>query len=417
MTNNDTTTASQPTQGDGTVQSSSGGGAQASSSTSSASTRSGAANDARSSAQSPKPGKQRIAVIAGDGIGKEVMPEGLRVLEATASRLGIDLHFDHFDFASCDYYLRHGKMMPDNWKELIGGHDAIFYGAVGWPDTVPDHVSLWGSLLLFRREFDQYINLRPARLMPGVASPLVRPDGKPREAGEIDFYIVRENTEGEYSSLGGRMFEGTDREVVLQQSIFTRIGVDRVLRYAFEFARRRPARHLTSATKSNGIFISMPYWDERVAEMAKEYPDVKLDKFHIDILTAHFVRNPHWFDVVVASNLFGDILSDLGPACTGTIGIAPSGNINPERKFPSLFEPVHGSAPDIAGKGIANPIGQIWSGAMMLEHLGFPEGHDLILRAIEYVTLNGPRTGDLGGKANTVEVGKAVVEALGKSAG
>ena len=273
--------------------------------------------------------KHRIAVIPGDGIGKEVMPEALKVLKALGQQEGIDLQLDHFDFASCDYYVQHGKMMPDDWKAQIGGHDAILYGAVGWPDTVPDHISLWGSLLLFRREFDQYINLRPVRLMPGVPCPLAN-----RQPGEIDFYVVRENTEGEYSSLGGRMFPGTDREVVIQESIFTRIGVDRVLKYAFELARSRPKRHLTSATKSNGIFISMPYWDERVAEMAKGYADVKLDKFHIDILTAHFVRNPHWFDVVVASNLFGDILSDLGPACTGTIGIAPSANINPERRFP-----------------------------------------------------------------------------------
>jgi tartrate dehydrogenase/decarboxylase/D-malate dehydrogenase len=350
----------------------------------------------------------RIAVIPGDGIGKEVVPEGLRVLEAAARRFGIELHFDHFDFASCDWYAKHGEMMPPNWKEQIGGHDAIFYGAVGWPDTVPDHISLWGSLLLFRREFDQYINLRPVRLMPGVPSPLA--DRKP---GDIDFYVVRENTEGEYSSVGGRMFPGTEREIVIQESIFSRVGVDRVLRYAFELARSRPKKHLTSATKSNGIFISMPYWDERVAEMQANYPDVKVDKFHIDILTAHFVRNPHWFDVVVASNLFGDILSDLGPACTGTIGIAPSANINPERKFPSLFEPVHGSAPDIAGKGVANPIGQIWCGAMMLEHLGHKDAHDAILRAIEQVTGHGPRTPDMGGKATTADVGKAVVDALG----
>ena len=353
----------------------------------------------------------RIAVIPGDGIGKEVMPEGVRVLEAAARKYGIDLKFDHFDFASCDYYARHGAMMPDDWKERIGGHDAIYYGAVGWPATVPDHVSLWGSLLLFRREFDQYINLRPVRLMPGVPCPLAG-----RKPGDIDFHVVRENTEGEYSSVGGRMFAGTEREFVLQESIFTRTGVDRVLRYAFELARRRPARHLTSATKSNGIFISMPYWDERVAEMQTQYPDVRVDKFHIDILTAHFVRNPQWFDVVVASNLFGDILSDLGPACTGTIGIAPSANINPERRFPSLFEPVHGSAPDIAGQGIANPIGQIWCGAMMLEHLGHPQAHDAILAAIERVTANGPRTRDMGGQASTVEVGRAVAEALEQAA-
>ncbi|MCO5108601.1 MAG: tartrate dehydrogenase [Burkholderiaceae bacterium] len=353
----------------------------------------------------------RIAVIPGDGIGKEVVPEGVRVLEAAARKFGIALKFDHFDFASCDYYAKHGTMMPDDWKERIGGHDAIYYGAVGWPATVPDHVSLWGSLLLMRREFDQYINLRPVRLMPGVPCPLAN-----RKPGDIDFYVVRENTEGEYSSVGGRMFAGTEREFVLQESIFTRTGVDRVLRYAFELARRRPARHLTSATKSNGIFISMPYWDERVAEMQKQYPDVRVDKFHIDILTAHFVRNPQWFDVVVASNLFGDILSDLGPACTGTIGIAPSANINPERRFPSLFEPVHGSAPDIAGQGIANPIGQIWCGAMMLEHLGHPQAHDAILAAIERVTANGPRTRDMGGQASTAEVGRAVGEALERAA-
>jgi tartrate dehydrogenase/decarboxylase / D-malate dehydrogenase len=349
----------------------------------------------------------RIAVLPGDGIGKEVIPEGLRVLDAAARKFGIDLRFDHFDFASCDWYAKHGKMMPDDWKAQIGGHDAIFFGAVGWPATVPDHVSLWGSLLLFRREFDQYINLRPVRLMPGIPSPLAG-----RKPGDIDFYVVRENTEGEYSSVGGRMFPGTDREFVLQESVFTRTGVDRVLKFAFELAKKRPKRHLTSATKSNGIFISMPYWDERVAEMAQKYPDVKLDKFHIDILTAHFVRNPDWFDVVVASNLFGDILSDLGPACTGTIAIAPSANINPEGRFPSLFEPVHGSAPDIAGKGIANPIGQVWSGAMMLEHLGHKDAHDAILAAIEKVTADGPRTGDMGGRATTVDVGKAIAEAL-----
>jgi tartrate dehydrogenase/decarboxylase/D-malate dehydrogenase len=298
-------------------------------------------------------------------------------------------------------------MLPDNWKQLIGGHDAIFFGAVGWPAKVPDHISLWGSLLLFRREFDQYVNLRPVRLMPGIPCPLAN-----RKPGDIDFYVVRENTEGEYSSVGGKIFPGTEREVVLQETVFSRIGVDRVLKYAFELANRRPKKHLTSATKSNGIFISMPYWDERVVEMAKGYPEVKVDKFHIDILAAHFVRNPHWFDVVVASNLFGDILSDLGPACTGTIAIAPSANINPERKFPSLFEPVHGSAPDIAGRGIANPIGQIWSGAMMLDHLGYKAAHDAIIKAIEQVTEQGPRTPDMGGTAATSEIGMAVVDAL-----
>ncbi|WP_336080265.1 tartrate dehydrogenase [Thalassospira sp. CH_XMU1448-2] len=352
--------------------------------------------------------KHKIAVIAGDGIGTEVMPEGVRVLEAAAEVYGIDLTFDTFEFGSCDYYLKHGQMMPDDWKSQIGNHDAIFFGAVGWPDTVPDHISLWGSLIQFRRDFDQYVNLRPAKLMPGVPSPLAG-----RKPGDIDFYVVRENTEGEYSSVGGKMYPGTDREIVIQETVMSRVGVDRILKYAFELAQKRPRKHLTSATKSNGISITMPYWDERVIKMAKSYPDVSWDKYHIDILTAQFVMNPDRFDVVVASNLFGDILSDLGPACTGTIGIAPSGNINPERKFPSLFEPVHGSAPDIAGKGIANPIGQIWSGAMMLDHLGHTDAHDGIMRAIEQVLLSKElRTGDLGGTANTVTCGKAIADAV-----
>lgn len=359
--------------------------------------------------------KHRIAVIAGDGIGQEVMPEGLRVLEAAATRFNIDLQFDHFDFSSCDYFERHGKMLPDDWKEQIGGHEAIYFGAVGWPDKVPDHISLWGSLLLFRREFDQYVNIRPAKLMPGVTAPVVRRDGSPRAPGEIDMVIVRENTEGEYSSIGGRMYPGTEREIVVQETVMSRIGVDRVLRYAFEVARSRPKKHLTSATKSNGIAITMPYWDERVVEMAKQYPDVKVDKFHIDILTAHFVQRPDFFDVVVGSNLFGDILSDLGPACTGTIGIAPSANLNPDRTHPSLFEPVHGSAPDIAGRGIANPIGQIWCGAMMLDFLGYRDAHDAVMRAIEAVLAPGsgaPRTPDLGGSAQTGDVGRAIEQAL-----
>ena len=350
----------------------------------------------------------RIAVIPGDGIGKDVVPEGLRVLEAAATRFDIKLTFNHFDFASCDYYAKHGKMMPDDWKSKIEKHDAIFFGAVGWPDTVPDHISLWGSLLQFRREFDQYVNLRPVRLMPGVVSPLAN-----RKPGDIDFLVVRENTEGEYSSIGGKMFPGTEREIVIQETVMSRIGVDRILRYAFELARQRPRKHVTSATKSNGISITMPYWDERVAEMAANYTDISLDKYHIDILVAHFVLNPDRFDVVVASNLFGDILSDLGPACTGTIGIAPSGNINPERRFPSLFEPVHGSAPDIAGKGIANPIGQIWAGAMMLDHLGHKEASDAILGAVETILKDETtRTRDLGGSAGTAACGKAVATAL-----
>ena len=351
----------------------------------------------------------RIAVIAGDGIGKEVMPEGLRVLDACARKFGIQLALDHFDW-SCDNYDKIGSWMPADWRNQSGGHECLFFGATGWPAKVPDHVSLWDSLIKFRRDFDQYVNMRPVKLMPGIRSPLA--DRKP---GDIDFIVVRENTEGEYSSIGGRAFEGTEREMAVQQSTFTRKGVDRILKFAFELARQRPKKHLTSATKSNGISITMPYWDERVEAIAKHYPDVRADKYHIDILSANFVLHPDWFDVVVASNLFGDILSDLGPACTGTIGIAPSGNINADRVYPSLFEPVHGSAPDIAGKGIANPIGQIWSGAIMLEFLGYREAHDAIVRAIETVLdpkSGAPRTPDIGGKASTSDLGKAVAEAL-----
>jgi tartrate dehydrogenase/decarboxylase / D-malate dehydrogenase len=359
-----------------------------------------------------RPGAERvyrIAVIPGDGIGKEVMPEGIRVLERAAGLHGFRIEQHWHDFACCDYYTRHGKMMPDDWKERIGIPDAIFFGAVGWPDTVPDHVSLWGSILQFRREYDQYVNLRPARLLPGIASPLAG-----REPGSIDLWIVRENTEGEYSSIGGHMFPGTEREIVIQETVMTRVGVDRVLRYAFEFANRHPSKHLTSATKSNGVAITMPFWDERVEAIATEYPEVRWDKHHIDILTAQFVMNPDRFDIVVASNLFGDILSDLGPACTGTIGVAPSGNINPERTTPSLFEPVHGSAPDIAGRGVANPIGQIWSAAMMLDHLGETAAAASIMAAIERVLVEPRlRTADLKGSANTVECGKAVADALG----
>lgn len=354
----------------------------------------------------------RIAVIAGDGIGTEVMPEGIRALEAAAKRFNIDLEFTTFEFGSCDYYLEHGQMMPDDWFEQLKDFDALFYGAVGWPEKVPDHISLWGSLLQFRRRFDQYINLRPCKLMPGIKSPLAG-----REPGDIDFYVVRENTEGEYSSIGGKMFEGTEREIVIQETLMSRTGVDRVLKYAFDLAQTRPRKKLTSATKSNGISITMPYWDERVLEMAKQYPDINVDKFHIDILTANFVLHPDWFDVVVGSNLFGDILSDLGPACTGTIGIAPSANINPEGKFPSLFEPVHGSAPDIAGKGIANPIGQIWSGAMMLEHLGYKEAADAMVTAIEDVLSEGDSqvvTRDVGGQGTTESLGRAIADTIAK---
>jgi tartrate dehydrogenase/decarboxylase/D-malate dehydrogenase len=350
----------------------------------------------------------RIAVIPGDGIGKEVVPEGLRALEVAARKFGIAIETREFDW-NCGYYAKHGRMMPEDWFETLAPYDAIFYGAVGWPASVPDHVSLWGSLIQFRRRFDQYVNLRPCRLMPGIPSPLAN-----RRPGDIDFVVVRENTEGEYSSVGGRMFEGTDREIVFQESVFTRTGVDRILKFSFELAGTRAAKHLTSATKSNGISITMPYWDERFLAMAGRYPGIRTDQFHIDILAAHFVRQPDRFDVVVGSNLFGDILSDLGPAVCGTIGIAPSGNINPERIYPSLFEPVHGSAPDIAGRGIANPIGQIWSAALMLEHLGHPEGAAALVAAIERTLADpsAPRTPDIGGKASTVDVGKAIAAAL-----
>jgi tartrate dehydrogenase/decarboxylase/D-malate dehydrogenase len=347
----------------------------------------------------------RIATIPGDGIGNETVPEGIRVLDAAGRKHGIAFDWQHFDW-SCERYAAAGAMMPADGLDQIKGHDAIFFGAVGFPN-VPDHVSLWGLLIPMRRGFQQYVNLRPVRLMPGITSPLAG-----RSEGDIDYWIVRENTEGEYSSVGGRMFEGTEHEFVMQESVFTRRGTDRILRYAFELARSRPKKHLTSATKSNGIAITMPYWDERVKAVAADYADVKMDQFHIDILVAHFVQHPDWFDVVVGSNLFGDILSDLGPATTGTIGIAPSGNINPEREFPSLFEPVHGSAPDIAGKHVANPIGQIWSGAMMLDHLGHPDAAQAVIRAIETVLRSGPRTREIGGSAGTEEVGKAIADAV-----
>ncbi|MDQ2804538.1 MAG: tartrate dehydrogenase [Pseudomonadota bacterium] len=346
----------------------------------------------------------RIAVIPGDGIGKETVPEALKVLDAAARRFGFALDLAHYDW-SCEHYQKTGAMMPADGMERLAEVSAILLGAVGWPG-VPDHVSLWGLLIPIRRGFDQYVNLRPCRLMPGVRTPLAE-----RTEADIDFYVVRENTEGEYSAVGGRMFEGTDREFVTQQSVFSRKGVDRVQRYAFELARTRPKRHLTSATKSNGITITMPFWDERFAAMAREFPDVRTDQFHIDILCAHFVQHPDRFDVVVGSNLFGDILSDLGPAVAGSIGIAPSANINPERAHPSMFEPVHGSAPDIAGRHVCNPIGQVWSAAMMLEHLGEEAAGQAIVTAVETLLREGgPRTRDMGGQAGTAEVGSALAE-------
>lgn len=354
----------------------------------------------------------KIAALAGDGIGKEVLPEGLKVLNKVISKYNLPITIDSFSWASCDYYAEHGTMMPDNWFDILKDYDAIYFGAVGWPETVPDHISLWGSLLKFRREFDQYVNLRPVRLFKGVPCPLAN-----KQAGDIDFWVVRENTEGEYSAIGGKAFEGTENEIVLQESIFSRKGTDRILRYAFELAQSRTRKYVAAATKSNGIAISMPYWDERLAEIAKEFPDVRWDKHHIDILTARFVLQPERFDVVVASNLFGDILSDLGPACTGTIGLAASANINPSRQFPSLFEPVHGSAPDIYGKNIANPIAMIWSGALMLQFLGQQNeaclhAHDDIMKAIEHVLEFGPHTPDMKGHANTQAVGDAIVQLI-----
>lgn len=354
----------------------------------------------------------KIAALAGDGIGLEVLPEGLKILETAKDKFKLPITIDSYDWASCDYYLEHGKMMPDDWFETLSQYDAIYFGAVGWPEKVPDHVSLWGSLLKFRRYFDQYVNLRPVRLFEGVPCPLA--NYKP---GDIDFMVVRENTEGEYTDVGGRMFNDSDREFVIQEAIFTRHGTDRILKYAFEVAQNRPEKKLTSATKSNGLAVSMPYWNERLEAMAKNYPEVTWDKQHIDILTARFVLRPNQFDVVVASNLFGDILSDLGSACTGTIGIAASANLNPERKFPSLFEPVHGSAPDIFGKNIANPIAMIWSGAMLLEFLGngddnFQKAHDAIMKAIEITLRDGPHTPDMKGSAKTQDIGNAIKDLI-----
>ena len=346
----------------------------------------------------------KIAVIPGDGIGHEVVPEGLRVLETAGRKFGLSFELTHFDW-SCEVYAKTGRMMPEDGLERLKTFDSILLGAVGYPG-VEDHVSLWGLLIPIRRGFDQYVNLRPVRLFKGVSTPLAN-----RTPKDIDFVVIRENTEGEYSSIGGRIFSGTEHEMAVQETVFTKRGVDRVMRYAFNLASTR-RKHLTAATKSNGIIHTMPFWDERFEALAKDYPDVKTDKFHIDILTAHFVRNPNWFDVVVGSNLFGDILSDLGPAVAGGIGIAPSANLNPERRFPSMFEPVHGSAPDIAGRNIANPIGTIWSVALMLDHFGSPQAARAVENAIEAVCVDGPRTPDLGGTASTQEVGRAIADAI-----
>jgi tartrate dehydrogenase/decarboxylase/D-malate dehydrogenase len=339
--------------------------------------------------------RYRIATIPGDGIGKEVIPAGQRAVEAAAKRHGFDVTWDEFDW-SCERYVETGRMMPEDGVAQVKSHDAIYLGAVGFPG-VPDHVSLWGLLIPLRRELDQYANIRPVRLLRGVQSPL-----KGRGAEDIDFVVVRENVEGEYSEVGGRVYAGTEREAVVQESVFTRQGVDRIMDFAFRLAEGRTRRHVTSATKSNGIVHT------------NRYPDVEVAQFHIDILTAHFVLHPDWFDVVVASNLFGDILSDLGPAVAGSIGIAPAANINPERSFPSMFEPVHGSAPDIAGRGVANPIGAIWSAAMMLEHLGQAEAARELESSIETsLESEHTRTRDLGGSADTADALRAVLDVLG----
>lgn len=354
----------------------------------------------------PQTNALKIATIPGDGIGREVVPEGMRVLEAAGRKFDIAFQFDEVDW-SCDVYKKTGRMMPEDGLDRFKKHDAVFLGAVGWPD-VPDHISLWGLLIPIRRTYHQYVNLRPCRLLRGTTSPLAG-----RGAEDIDFYVVRENVEGEYSEAGGRLYRGMEDEIAIQEAIFTRRGVDRVLRYAFELAKTRKRGHVTSATKSNGIVHTMPFWDERFKAVKADYPDIETSQYHIDILCAHFVQHPDWFDVVVGSNLFGDILSDLGPAVAGSIGIAPSANINPEGDYPSMFEPVHGSAPDIAGQGIANPIGQIWSAAMMLDHLGHPDAAAAVIEAIETVISDpASRTKDMGGKATTAECGEAIAQAL-----
>ena len=347
----------------------------------------------------------KIALIPGDGIGKEVLPEAVNVLEKVGGKFGISFEWQEFDW-SCETYAKTGRMMPEDGIEQLTPFDALFLGAVGYPG-VADHVSLWGLLIPIRRAFRQYVNLRPIKLMKGVASPLAG-----RGPGDIDFTIVRENNEGEYSEMGGRIYAGTEREMVIQESVFTREGVDKVLRFAFEQAEKRRG-HVTSATKSNGIIHTMPYWDERFSAMKIAYPAIEADQFHIDILSAHFVQHPDWFDVVVGSNLFGDILSDLGAAVVGGMGLAPAANINPEKQYPSMFEPVHGSAPDIAGQNIANPIAQIWTGAMMLDHLGHEDAGKAITDAIEAVLAEGANlTRDLSGAATTQQLGKTIADAL-----
>jgi tartrate dehydrogenase/decarboxylase/D-malate dehydrogenase len=347
----------------------------------------------------------RIAVIPGDGIGVEVLPPAQALLEVVADRYGFAFEWTAFEWG-CEYYQRTGRMMSVDGLEQLATFDQIFLGAVGYPG-VPDHVSLWGLLIPIRRTFDQYVNLRPVKLLRGIDSPLrtVPPQG-------IDFVVVRENSEGEYSEIGGRLGRGTPREVAIQETVFTRVGVERVVRYAAELARGRHGR-LTSATKSNGIIHTMPFWDEIVQEVARDFPEVTVSQAHIDALSAYFVLDPQRFDVVVASNLFGDILTDLGAAIIGSIGIAPSANLNPDGRHPSMFEPVHGSAPDIVGRRKANPLGQMWAGAMMLDHLGHADAGRAVVETIEHVLAETDvRTPDLGGKSTTQEVADAVVAAF-----
>ena len=348
----------------------------------------------------------RIAVIPGDGIGGEVIPVGQRAAEAVAAQHGFRIDWTGFDW-SCARYLETGRMMPEDGIEQVKDFDAIYLGAVGWPG-VPDHVSLWGLLIPLRRALDQFANIRPVRLLKGVTSPLAG-----RTPADIDFMVVRENVEGEYSEIGGRLYHGTEHEMAVQEAVFTRRGTDRIMDYAFALAKQRRG-HVTSATKSNGIVHTMPFWDERFAAAAARHPGVKTAQYHIDILTAHFVQHPDWFDVVVGSNLFGDILSDLGPAVAGSIGIAPAANINPTGDHPSMFEPVHGSAPDIAGKGVANPIAAVWTAAMMLDHLEQPEAAQALMTAIEASMAQADtRTADLGGTADTRRCADAILAAIG----
>ena len=339
----------------------------------------------------------RIACIPGDGIGQEVLPAACDVLDVVGQAYDLDFTWTHFDW-SCERYARDGAMMPEDGIAALAEHDQVFLGAVGFPG-VPDHVSLWGLLIPIRRAFLQYVNLRPVLVLPGMVSPL-----RGVEPGDVDILVVRENSEGEYSELGGRFGRGTAGEMAVQESVFTRTGVERIARYAATLAQGRDGR-LASATKSNGIIHTMPFWDEVVREVVAEHDGVSLTEYHVDALAALFVLDPGRFDVVVASNLFGDILTDIGGAVMGSIGIAPSANINPTREFPSMFEPVHGSAPDIAGQGRANPLGQVWSGAMLLDHVGQPEAARVVRDAMASVlSETAVRTADLGGTATTDEV-------------